>query len=915
MYATGVLSATDPTLDGDRTIGADDAPNNTYAYEELERGDSVGRYLVLRPLGRGGMGAVYAAHDPELDRTVALKIVRRSGSRGVSLKDEAQTLARLSHPNVVAVHDVGEIPDGVFIAMEYVEGQTLRKWAKGNDNDLSALSSIMRDAGRGLAAAHEAGLVHLDFKPDNVMIASDGRVLVLDFGLAQPKERTGTGTAMAPAGTPAYMAPEMHRQEPLDDRADQFSFCVTWLELAVGERPFRGETPSMIARAILDGEAMLPPRPAGIDRNAWQALLRGISTDAEQRWPDMAALLEATQPPRKVRRQTVVAAVVAGSLGAAAMWVFSDADTRCRDADAKVREVWSRTDAEALRARTVGEAPELPGERVEQIVRRLDEYATELTDGYTEACRVASDNMPRRVCLDGRTEQLRAGRDIALSGDVQALSNVFDVLQDVRYCRRADEEALYREVSDPERGEAVLSGLARAHASLNAGRFDEATEALEDLVEEADALGWRAIEAVARVNLAAAAGHRGDRAAQREQLERALDLATEAGSDEATFDALQGALNQYAFDGDLAAVTALAPAVRAAATRAGRDVGGIEMARGNALQLTGDYDGADAAYANVLEQAGDRNTRLRALSNVGAVALYRGEYARAKQVLADAIPDFYEENGKAAVATLKAESNLADAEQQLGQTDAAVSRYESVLLRYAKYNGEDSLPAEHVKLNLATALVDERGDVEGGRAVGVPAAERMFELHGDTHVFSIAARNFMYTLAFREGRFADVRDGSLALADDMARLFGEDAPLIAIVRMGTARAYLELGQNTEGLAVLEAAEPLIEALNPEHPILVELYVLRGEFFLKQDEVPAAVAAASDAVRRADALADDGHPVRAGRAHFLLARAKQARGDAAPVVQRELERARTLFGRLPTHPDATLDEVGALLESL
>ena len=914
MYARGVLPATDPTLDGDRTLGADDAPNNTYAYEELERGDSVGRYLVLRPLGRGGMGAVYAAHDPELDRTVALKIVRRSGSRGVSLKDEAQTLARLSHPNVVVVHDVGELSDGIFIAMEYVEGQTLRKWAKANRSDLSAVSSVVRDAGRGLAAAHEAGLVHLDFKPDNVMIADDGRVLVLDFGLAQPKERTGTGTAMAPAGTPAYMAPEMHRQEPLDDRADQFSFCVTWLETALGERPFRGDSPSMITRAILDGDAVLPPRPAGIGRNAWQALLRGISTDADDRWPSMAALLEETQPPRKVGRQTVLAAVAAGSLGAGAMWAFSGTDARCGNAGAKVQTAWSDADAKAVRARAEGDDAELPAERAEQLIRRLDEYSTQLVDGYTEACRVAPDNLPRRVCLDGRVEELRASREVALTANSESTSNLFDVLQDVRYCRRADEDALYREVSDPARAEAVLSGLARGHTAVEVGQFDEAQTALDAVVEEAQALGWRGIESIARLDLAMTAAYRGERDVQLRQLDRALALAAEAGSDEATYQALYAALGRHALSGNAQAVDALAPAVRAAGIRAGRNVSEVELTRGNVLQLTGDYGGADTAYAFVLERTTDESVRLRALSNVGGIALYRGEYARAKEVLESALPGFHARHGATAISTLKAEANLADADQQLGNLDAAVDRYESILDRYAQHSGDDLRPAEHVKLNLATALVAQRGQTDAGRALGVPAAERMLELHGKEHVFSIAARDFLNTLSYREGRLAEARASTLLLIDDLARLFGESTPLIANLQIALAKLELGLNNSQEGLAALEVAEPLIAGL-PDHAMLVEVYTLRAELSLLAADVEAAATAGAEAVRRTDAFGDAGHPVVSGAAHLALAKAKRARGDAPASVRKELERARSLFSTLPSHPDAKVDEVDTLLETI
>src|SRR5690349_17448959 len=192
-----------------------------------EPGDTVGRFVVLQRLGEGGMGVVYTAYDPELDRKVAIKLLKSAEEGHARLLREAQAMARLQHPNVIAVHDVGTLPGNrVFVAMELVAGATLRGWLKAAPRAWREVIAIMRQAGVGLAAAHDAGLVHRDFKPDNVLVGDDGRVRVMDFGLARlgaadPELSSGshdTGPLSTPltmagtvVGTPAYMAPELFK--------------------------------------------------------------------------------------------------------------------------------------------------------------------------------------------------------------------------------------------------------------------------------------------------------------------------------------------------------------------------------------------------------------------------------------------------------------------------------------------------------------------------------------------------------------------------------------------------------------------------------------------------------------------------------------------------------------------------------
>ncbi|MFZ5441228.1 MAG: protein kinase domain-containing protein, partial [Myxococcota bacterium] len=269
------------------------------------RGDVVGRYVVLEFVGEGAMGRVYAAYDPVLDRKVALKLLHPLAdgpSAQERLLREAKALAKVSHPHLVAVHDAGSFGDSVFLAMEFVEGQTLRAWLAAAKRTEAELVDVFAQAGRGLAAAHEAGLVHRDFKPENVLVGRDGRVRVSDFGLARelsaplPLEgptpiRGGAASTHTGAlvGTPAYMAPEQLGGERADERADQFAFCVALAEALGGGRPFPENTLAQVrAGPKLTASARLT-----------KVLTRGLSAEPAARYPSMSALLAALRPPAR----------------------------------------------------------------------------------------------------------------------------------------------------------------------------------------------------------------------------------------------------------------------------------------------------------------------------------------------------------------------------------------------------------------------------------------------------------------------------------------------------------------------------------------------------------------------------------------------------------------------------------------
>lgn len=253
----------------------------------------LGRFVVLDAIGHGAMATVYAAFDEELQRKIAVKLIHPSPDLEdqLAVQREAQTLARVSHPNVVQVHDVGMLGGQAFIAMEYIAGVTLTVWQQAQPRGLGELLAMYVQTGRGLVAAHAAGVVHRDFKPDNVLIGVDGRPRVVDFGLARTLAAQDRRTGDV-VGTPAYMAPEQHDGALVDERADQFSFCAALYEALYDVRPFPGGSLAEIRVHAIAGRIQEPPPSRRAPPTVHDALVRGLARDPDHRWPSLANLLD-----------------------------------------------------------------------------------------------------------------------------------------------------------------------------------------------------------------------------------------------------------------------------------------------------------------------------------------------------------------------------------------------------------------------------------------------------------------------------------------------------------------------------------------------------------------------------------------------------------------------------------------------
>jgi predicted Ser/Thr protein kinase len=436
-----------PTVQVSRTPMAADAGDGANAASKVRRGDCVGRYIIIEQLGIGGMGVVFSAYDPELDRRIALKLVHvkfvlseQRARQQARLLREAQALAKLSHPNVISVHDAGTFNDDVFIAMELVEGRTLGEVLREDKPASARALELFVAAGRGLAAAHAAGLVHRDFKPDNVAVAADGRVCVLDFGLArathdgnatpdpgvEPAPRgsmkprhdgnatsdpraepaswgsmqrsvdsrlsskrrllgtslTALGTVL---GTPHYMAPEQLLGKEVDARADQFSFCVGLYRALFHKKPFTRTTG-------LDGEPAATPPSAGTPVRLRRAIMKGLELDPARRHASMDALL-AELTTRPSRSAWWIGGGGIALTGVAAFVLLRPAPPQqpalCKGAPGKLAGVWEPAIGERIKATFVAVKGPLGGPAADRVIQALGGYTQRWVTMHTEACEAA----------------------------------------------------------------------------------------------------------------------------------------------------------------------------------------------------------------------------------------------------------------------------------------------------------------------------------------------------------------------------------------------------------------------------------------------------------------------------------------------------------------------------------------------
>jgi eukaryotic-like serine/threonine-protein kinase len=579
----------DPTVEDPAEGGADTVVDPGGAKRRvpgLPRGTQLGRYMVIDQIGSGGMGVVYAAYDTELHRRVALKLLLPARGLGASasvgrarLLREAQAMARLSHPNVVHVYDVGSVDQYVFLALELVDGDNAARWLKTGARPWREVLRVFVAAGRGLAAAHAVGLVHRDFKPDNVLIGKDGRVLVTDFGLAradgedaqvleggdvsdadgdsQPASRptplsmplTHAGVVM---GTPGYAAPEGLTGAVADARSDQFSFAASLWAALYRKRPFPATTFPAYRELLARG---VPAPPEDSDVPAWlrRVVERGLAMAPGERFASLDEMLEALGRDPAARRRRYLAyaagaALLAAAIGVTALAVRRDDRAQlCTGAERKLAGVWDGARRERVRAAFLATKRPFAETTFERVASRLDARAAAWAGMHTEACEATQlrGEQPepvlvlRMACLDQRLHELGTLVDVLADADggvveraVQATSAMTPLDECANVARLSTAVAPPTDPVSRARIAEVRGQLARAKALGDAGKYKDGVATAERAVAAARVAGYRPALAEALELLGEIQSAAGDADAAATSL-RAAARAADASRDDA----------------------------------------------------------------------------------------------------------------------------------------------------------------------------------------------------------------------------------------------------------------------------------------------------------------------------------------------------------------------------------------------
>ncbi|MCA9690762.1 MAG: serine/threonine protein kinase [Myxococcales bacterium] len=494
------------------------------------------------------MGVVYLARDPNLNRDVALKIVRPRPDAPLAprraearLRREAYAMARLRHPGVVAIHEVGVVDDRLFLAMEHIDGVPLGRWLEEAPRRWSAIVRVFLDAGRGLHAAHEAGVTHHDVKLDNVLIARDGRVCVADFGLAHltsldedpiaPTPVAGAALHETPGdallGTPAYMAPEQLLGARGDPRSDQFSFCVALHRALYGELPFLGDEVYTYSRSVIAGRRRPPGRRVG-PRRLREVIGRGLAVEPGLRWPSMAALVRALEDVTYARRRRRVyagfAALATAALGVSGVLYFErDASRQCL-ADASRVSVWNPRAEGALYAQ-LGDDPQIP-HRLGSALGMLDRYQQRLNDHASALCastRLLSMTDPAARCRERGARLIERVIERLARSDPAALTRAASWVADLPTA----EELCDPGWVEPPTGTPTERALLEARERLALGEADAALPIIKHVLKDMESSDRRAADA--HFELGRAYEGRGDLAAASAALQRAHALFLDRG--------------------------------------------------------------------------------------------------------------------------------------------------------------------------------------------------------------------------------------------------------------------------------------------------------------------------------------------------------------------------------------------------
>jgi tetratricopeptide (TPR) repeat protein/predicted Ser/Thr protein kinase len=821
---------------------------------------AIGRFRIDARLGSGGMGVVYAAHDPTLDRPVALKVLHATGDAARKrVLHEARALARLSHENVIGVYEAEALGDDVYIAMERVDGASLRDYLRAESRGVAAIVRLFAQAGSGLAAAHAAGMVHGDFKPENALVDASGRVKVVDFGLARAGDGPADGgdaPAADPtvsrtgslAGTPAYMAPEQLAGEPVGAAADQFALCVALWEAVHGQRPFAGDTAAELGRCVRAGELREPRRrgaaPAWLDR----ALRRGLRVDPGERFSSMTALVDELTADRGARRRRWLAAAAGAALlaagGAIAVAVVGRGGASpCDAGPSRFAEVWNGERANAVRASFGATGRTHAANVADRVIAELDAYGASWTAMHRDACEATHVRREqsgaaldlRMRCLDRRRGEVRALVDL-VTGDVDptalgdAVTAVY-ALPDVAAC--ADVDALAELVPPPEdaelraRVDALRARLDEIDALRKLGRVDKALELARAADGDAAPMPYAPVRAEAAYRLSQSLLDAGDAAAAEDALRRAVEAGTAARDDALVARSWIDLIYAVGYDGARTDEgLALAERAELALTRAGNDDvlrAALASHLGSVLQRAGRFDEALARYEQALAlrdralAPGDPVHGLTRL-NIGTIHWALGDTVTARARFESARDALIASLGAEHPAVAMALNNIALTYEDEGKyADAQRVHREALAVRIAAL-GDGHPDTAGSLLNLGSVLEAE-GDLDAARDHYRRALAAFEAAYGAADHPDIAlAMNNVANAAQSAGELSEARKLHEAALAMRTRLHGPDHPDVGMSAENLGNVARSERNFDEAIELHERAVAItVAAFGAEHP--------------------------------------------------------------------------------------------------
>lgn len=809
-----------------------------------------GRYVLLRRLGAGGMGVVDEAYDPQLGRKVALKRVKVAGGSTIQqaqLIAEAKAMAQLGHPNVVSIFDIGEHAQFVYLAMELVEGTTLEQRIHDNPPTWRELVAIMADVARGLAAAHEIGLVHRDVKPANILLGADGRTCIADFGLArvsdeQSEQQTANDsfashvTARASrasthqiAGTPSYMAPEQHAGYQCDAQADQFSFCVSFYEVLFGTLPFVADEAGTIVEAIARGCLQSPRRQPRAPRWLHALIVRGLDYEAERRFPSMQALLDELLLPRTLirrRRVAMAAASVLCLLGVQAISADVEAEQSCAlKVQSLVDSMWStELRADIRRSFATTDATMSTWHRVDSA---LEDYARQSRSASVDACEHARiedaqatvDATMVDICLQQLGAQFGTLTRLFSSADSEIVDKAVPAtlaLPDIAGCN--DLQVLGRTAASPISIEArtwaaeTNRSFGELNALIHAGQIAQALDLLDRLTRAATKVQHHAKLSELHQKAARLIRNTPDRIGALEHGQLGLEHAQIVGDDVLAFGAAIELIYMFGYMlGQLDDAGLMVRSARASLERLnGRapNIAGLYMNMGTVAFMRNQPERALAHYSRAvdaaIEEFGERDTRLaRILVNLAYTYEVLGRPKQATGHYNRAIAIFDGALGPNHPGTILALTNLAGNYRSTGRAlDARAPATRALQICQSRL-GESSIACAAAVQEIALMELD-LGELNGARErlarmakLQASAGQRGKRHANWAHVYA-AWVELERGRADRARTWLDESEGLFKLTPDLQSGYLVETAAIAI------RVALALDDRPEAAAQLEA---------------------------------------------------------------------------------------------------------------